>query len=467
MTSGALTLEGLEDFHGAVIAPDDDGYEQARKVWNASIDRRPALVVRPAGVADVQAALRYAAERGLLVAVRAGAHSVAGFSTCDGGLVIDLSTLKGIRVDPAARRAHVQPGVVWKELDRETQAFGLAVTGGLISSTGVAGFTLGGGIGWLQRSLGLACDNLVSADLVTADGGFVHVDDRTDPELMWGLRGGGGNFGIVTSFEFQLHAVGPEIYGGLVMFPGARAAEVLSFFRDFAATVPEELMLAPVLRLAPPAPFLPEEVHGKPVIALVGVHTDPDRAQRDLEPVRDLGEPLADVMIRRPYTQMQAMLDASWTPGFQNYWKADYMVGLPDDAIAVLAAYLETITSPLSDFKLPLLGGAVARVDEDATAYSHRDAPFILNINARWSDAADSERHIEWTRALFGAMQPFSAGATYTNFMSADDGAERVRQAYGEKFPRLQALKDRLDPDNVFSLNQNVPPSGTAEPQGR
>jgi FAD/FMN-containing dehydrogenase len=457
--SAIAELKGA--FAGEVTGPEDPGYEDARKVWNGSIDKRPALVVRATGVADVNAAVRYARERDLLVAVRGGAHSVAGHSTCDDGLVIDLSGMKGIRIDPERRRAHAQPGVVWKELDRETQVFGLAVTGGLISSTGVAGFTLGGGIGWLQRRCGLACDNLVSADVVTAEGALLHASEDKDADLLWALRGGGGNFGIVTSFEFELHPIGPEVMAGLIFHPGERAADVLAFFRDYHAEASEDVTLAAVLRLAPPAPFLPEKIHGKPVVAIAGVHAGPlEEAERALEPLKGLGKPIVDLMVPRPYVQMQTLLDASWMPGFQNYWKAEYLQSLPDDAIDVLVEYLETITSPLSDFKFPYLGGAVGRVGEDDTAYGHRDAPFILNINARWEDAQDSERHIEWTRSLWNAMQPYSAGGSYTNFMSADDG-DRVRDSYGEaKYTRLATLKRRYDPTNFLRLNQNIQPGG-------
>jgi FAD/FMN-containing dehydrogenase len=458
---GSLAAAELAtEFRGPITGPEDPAYEDARKVWNASIDKRPALIVRPTGVADVIAAVRFARERQLLVAIRGGAHSIAGHSTCDDGLVIDLSDMKGIRVDPDRRRAHVQPGVLWKDLDRETQAFGLAVTGGLISSTGVAGFTLGGGIGWLQRRFGLACDNLIAADVVTADGEFLRASDSEDGDLLWALRGGGGNFGIVTSFEFELHPVGPEVLGGLVFFPGGKAAEVLTFLRDFHVEAPDGLTIAGVLRLAPPAPFLPEEVHGRPVVAVAGMYAgDIAEARLATKPLRDLGSPIVDLMVPRRYTEMQSLLDASWTPGFQNYWKAEYLSGMPDGAIDVLIEHLGTISSPLSDFKFPYLGGAIGSMGEDDTAYGHRDAPFILNINTRWSDPEDSERHIEWTRALWSALQPYSGGGTYTNFMSADD-AGRVRDSYGpKKYARLVDLKRRYDPSNFFRLNQNVPPA--------
>jgi FAD/FMN-containing dehydrogenase len=447
-------------FAGAIIGPAHPEYEEARRVWNHSIDRHPALIVRPTGVADVLAAVRFAREQDLLVAVRGGSHSVAGFSTCDDGIVIDLSGMKGIWVDPGARRARVQAGTVWAEVDRETQAFGLAVTGGLISSTGVAGFTLGGGIGWLQRKLGLACDNLVAADVVTADGRLVRASAEGDADLLWALCGGGGNFGIVTSFDFALHPVGPEVYGGLVMFPAERAVEVLTFFRDFYDRASDDLALAAVLRLAPPAPFVPEPFHGKPIVALGGMHAGSlEEAEAALAPVKQLG-PVADVMGPRPYTQMQSMLDASWLAGFQNYWKSEYLTGIPDGAIDVLVESLGTITSPLSDFKIPYLGGAIGRVGDTDTAYGHRGAPFIVNINARWADPDDAERHVAWTRELWRALQPYSAGGTYTNFTSADD-VDRTRGSYeSASFARLVELKRRYDPDNLFRLNQNIPPGG-------
>ena len=464
-SSAVITLDQSDlqawaaGFAGEIIQPADPAYADARKVWNESIQKDPALLVRPTGSSDVIAALAYARDRGLEVAVRAGGHSIAGFSTTEGGMVIDLSRLKGIRVDTQHRRAHVQAGVLWKELDRETQAFGLAVTGGLISSTGVAGFTLGGGIGWLQRKHGLACDNLVSADVVTVDGSLVHASEKENSDLLWALRGGGGNFGIVTSFEFELHPVGPEVMSGLTFYPGESASDVLAFFRDLQPRASRDLMLAAVLRLAPPAPFLPEDVHGKPVIVLAGMHAGPlDQASRELAPLKDIAKPIADVMVPRPYVQMQTLLDASWQPGFQNYWKAEYLSALPDGAIQVLVDHLATITSPLSDFKIPFLGGAISDVPEEGSAYGHRDAPFILNINARWAESSDADRHIAWTRDLWREMQPYSAGGTYTNFTSVDD-QDRTPDSYGEvKYKRLSELKRRFDPENVLHLNQNIRP---------
>jgi FAD/FMN-containing dehydrogenase len=445
---------------GQVLAPQDAGYDDARRVWNASIDRHPALIARCTGVADVIAAVRFARERNLLVAVRGGGHNVAGNATCDGGMVIDLSPMKGVRVDPLARRVQAQAGLVWRELDRETQAFGLAVTGGLISSTGVAGFTLGGGIGWLQRKYGLAIDSLAAADLVTADGELLHVSPDDHAELFWGLRGGGGNFGIVTSFEFDLHPVGPQVVAGLVFHRGEDLPEVARCFRGFMAQAPDEVTLVLVHRLAPPAPFLPEQVHGTPVVAVAGMHAGPpEQAERDLAELKGFGRPIVDVLQRRPYTQFQTMLDASWQPGFHNYWKAEYLAGLPDPALDVLADGLARITSPLSDFKLATLGGAISRVGEDDTAYSYRGAPLVLNVNARWCQPGAADPHVAWTQDLWQAMRPWSAGGVYVNFLG-DEGQDRIRAAYGErKYERLVVLKNRYDPTNFFRLNQNIQPT--------
>lgn len=451
--------EFLQGFRGRVVLPDDAGYDQARKVWNGSIDRRPAVILRCLGVADVLAGLRLTRELDLPVAVRGGGHNIAGFGTCEGGVVLDLSGMKSVRVDPESRTAHVEPGLVWSELDRETQAFGLAVTGGVMSSTGVAGFTLGGGIGWLQRKFGLACDNLRSADLVTADGRFIRAREHTHPELLWGLRGGGGNFGVVTSFEFDLHPVGPRVFSGLVAWPAEEAREVLTFFRDFAATVPDEVTMVAICRTAPPAPFLPEEIHGEPIVAIAACHAGPvEDGERTLAPLRAFGTPVGDAMAPRPYTTFNGMFDGSWTPGFENYWKAEYLDGLPEDSLDVFAHYATRHTSPLSDFKIAQLGGAVARVGEDETAYGHRSAPFVLNINTRWSDPAEADLHIEHTRALWEATVPFTHGGSYVNFMG-DEGTDRIRAAYGaRKFQRLQELKGTYDPENLFRLNQNIAP---------
>jgi FAD/FMN-containing dehydrogenase len=460
-TAGQSDLDTwAQHFAGEIVRPGDPGYGEARKVWNESIQRDPAIVVRPTGTSDVIAAVAYARAHNLELAIRGGSHSIAGFSTTEGGMVIDLSRMKGIRIDPQRRRAYVQSGALWKELDKETQEFGLAVTGGLISSTGVAGFTLGGGIGWLQRKYGLACDNLRSADVVTVDGSFVHASESENSELLWALRGGGGNFGIVTSFEFELHPVGPEVMAGLMFFPGERAKEILTFYRDFYEQASNEVTLAAVMRLAPPAPFLPEEFHGQPIIALAGMHAGSlDQAAEDLSSIKELTDPIADLMAPRTYVQMQTLLDASWQPGFQNYWKAEYLKGLPDEAIDVLVAHLAKITSPLSDFKIPFLGGAISDVPETDSAYGHRDAPMILNINARWTDASDADRHIAWTRDLWQAMQPYSGGGTYTNFTSVDD-QDRTQDSYGEaKYRRLSELKRRYDPENILHLNQNILPA--------
>jgi len=463
----AMLARLAESLSGGIVTPVDDGYEEARRVWNGSIDKRPAAIVRPRGVADVMAAVRFARDHDLLVAVRSGGHSVAGHSTCDGGLVIDLGGMKGIRVDPFARRAHVQPGVVWSELDRETQAFGLATTGGLVGSTGVAGFTLGGGLGWLQRRHGLACDNLISADVVLADGSLVRASPEDDPDLLWALRGGGGNFGIVTSFELELHPVGPTVMAGMLLFPAESASELIAAYRELRDAAPDDLMLGLVLRLAPPTPFLPEEVHGRPIVGIAAIHCGAlEDGERAISPIRSVARPIVDLVEPRPYVQMQTMQDASWGPGLRNYWKAEFLKELPDAATGILLEHLDSITSPLSDFKFAYLGGAVGRVPEEATAFGHRDAFTILNVNARWSDPTEDGRHIAWTRSLWRAMQPFSAGGTYTNFASEDDG-DRVVGSFGpKKYARLAELKRRYDPANLFRLNQNIVPAGKPGEEG-
>jgi FAD/FMN-containing dehydrogenase len=444
---------------GQLILPGHDDYDRARRVWNGSIDRHPALVVRCAAVADVRAAVRFAREQDLLIAVRGGGHNVAGSGTCDGGIVIDLSPMKEVRVDPAASTTWAQPGLLWRELDAQTQAYGLAVTGGIVSTTGVAGFTLGGGIGWLHRPYGLTVDNLVAADVVTASGELVRASEDNNPDLLWGLRGGGGNFGVVTTFEFRQHPVGPELMAGLVFYRAADLMPVVRGYREIMATAPDELTLFLVLRRAPAAPFLPPDVHGRPVIAIVGCYVGPlDEGERALAPLSTLAPPVANVMQPRQYVQFQSMLDGSWAEGFGNYWKAEYLTGIPDEALDILAEHLKDISSPLSDFKFAALGGAAGRVPPGATAFAHRTVPFILNINSRWSLPGDPEPHVAWTRRLWEAMQPFSAGGVYVNFMG-DEGSDRVRAAYGEQtYRRLVALKNRYDPDNAFRLNQNIPP---------
>ncbi|HEX2772162.1 MAG TPA: FAD-binding oxidoreductase [Micromonosporaceae bacterium] len=458
VSSGAVAAlaEGLQ---GQVILPGHDEYDRARRVWNGSIDRHPALVVRCAEVADVQAAVRFARERDLLIAVRGGGHNIAGSGTCHGGMVIDLSPMKGVRVDPATRMAWAQPGLLWRELDAQTQAYGLAVTGGIVSTTGVAGFTLGGGIGWLHRPYGLTVDNLVAADVVTAAGDLLRASEDSNPDVLWGLRGGGGNFGIVTTFEFRQHPVGPELMAGLVFYRAADLVPVVRGYREIMASAPDELTLFLVLRRAPAAPFLPPEVHGQPVVAVVGCYAGPlDDGARAMAPLGTLAPPIANVIQPRAYVQFQSMLDGSWTAGFGNYWKAEYLTGIPDAALDILAEHLHEITSALSDFKFAALGGAAGRVPPDATAFAHRTAPFILNINSRWALPGDPEPHVAWTRRLWEAMQPFSAGGVYVNFMG-DEGSDRVRAAYGEPtYRRLVTLKNTYDPDNAFRLNQNIPP---------
>lgn len=456
-------MNSLEGLTGRVIRPDQhDEYEAARRVWNGAIDRHPAMIVQCHTVADVVASVRFARAQNLLIAVRGGGHNIAGSGTCDDGMVIDLSPMKGVRVDPVTRVASAQAGLLWSELDAQTQAHGLAVPGGIVSTTGIAGFTLGGGIGWLHRAFGFTVDNLLAAEVVTADGDVIRASEDSHPDLFWGLRGGGGNFGIVTEFEFRLHPVGPQVLAGLVFFPGDELHRVVRGYREIMAEAPDALTLFLIMRKAPAAPFLPPSVHGQPVVAIAGCYAGPvSDGEAELKQLASLVPPIANLMQPRQFTQFQSMLDGSWAPGFGNYWKAEYLAGIPDAALDVLAEHLRDITSALSDFKLVALGGAAGRIAQDATAFPARHAPFVLNINSRWSLPGDAGAHIAWTQHLWEAMRPFTAGGTYVNFMG-EEGHDRVRAAYGEAiYQRLVAVKDTYDPANVFRLNQNVRPSAS------
>lgn len=446
-------------FRGEVILPRDDGYESARKVFNGMIDRRPAMVVRCTGVADVVAAVLFARAEGLEVAVRGGGHSVPGYGTCDGGMVIDLSPMKGMRVDPGARTAHAQAGLTWGEFDRETQLFGLAVTGGRVSGTGIAGLTLGGGSGWLERSLGFTADNLLSVEMVTAEGAFVRASETENVELFWGLRGGGGNFGIATSFEFRLHPVGPIVLGGMLLYPAERAPDLLRFYRDFVETAPEELGGGCAFITAPPEPFIPERVQGTKLLAVIVCHAGPiEEGEEAIRPLREAFPPAMDMVQPMPYTVVQTLLDAANPPGMQHYWKAGFMNGLPDEAIDIAVESALRMTSPLTALALFPMGGAISRVAEEDTPLGPRSALYNYHALAQWADPAGFEQHAGWARELDVALRPWTDERIYLNFIG-DEGEERVRTGYGpEKYRRLAALKREYDPDNFFHLNQNIKP---------
>jgi FAD/FMN-containing dehydrogenase len=447
-------------FQGELIRPDDPGYGDARRVWNGTIDKRPALIARCTGAADVAAALRFARERELPLAVRGGGHSVAGTAVCDDGVVIDLSPMRGVKVYPEPRVAHVQAGVLLGELDTATQAFGLATPAGIVSHTGVAGLTLGGGIGWLSRKLGATVDNLRSARVVTADGEHVNASERENPDLFWGLRGGGGNFGIVTEFEFHLHPVGPTVLAGPVYYALEDGVEVLRRYREVAATAPDELTTILNLRKAPALPLLPAELHGRPVVTVVACWAgELERGQRAVQPLRELGTPLVDLLRPRPFVELQRLFNAAVPHGWHYYWKSIESPPFEDAMIDTLIDHTARITSPRSYTIIFQLGGALARVAEGATAYPQRDAAFNVNINAVWLEGDPrADEHNDWTRDFYAAVEPHAGGRVYVNFLG-DEGEERVRAAYGEeKYERLRALKRRYDPTNVFRLNQNIRP---------
>jgi FAD/FMN-containing dehydrogenase len=446
-------------FRGELIRPEDPTYDEHRKIQNGSIDRFPALIARCAGVADVIGAVRFGRSTGLPVAVRGGGHSFPGLSVCDGGLVIDLGLMKGIRVDPEARTARAQAGVLLGELDRETQAFGQAVTSGIVTHTGLAGLTLGGGIGWLHRKHGLTIDHLLSVDLITAEGELVKASEQENADLFWGVRGGGGNFGIVTDFEFRLNPVGPQVMAGAVFWPMEEAPNVLRFYRDWIADCPDDLMTILVQRKAPALPVVPPDLVGQRVIAVACCYAGSVvEGEKVVRPLKEFGSPVLDLCMPKPYLDHQAMFDPSFLPGHWYYVRSCDVAELNDDIIDVMTEYGHKIESPITSIALWQMGGAVSRVGENETAFNGRDAGFTFNINGNSETADGFEEERAWARSYWSALEPFHT-SVYTNFMM-EEGEERIREAYGaEKYDRLKALKRKYDPNNFFRLNQNIPPN--------
>ena len=460
---GEATVQELrEAVRGEVLTPGDDGYVEASRIWNGAHDgSRPALVARCTGPADVIAAVRFARSNNLPIAVRGGGHSVAGFSTCDDGIVIDLSQMNGVRVDPAARRAIVGGGSLWAGVDHETQAHGLATTGGLVSSTGVAGFTLGGGIGWTMRKFGLACDNLVGADIVTADGRLVHASETENADLLWGLRGGGGNFGIVTQFELALHPLGPMVYAGPIFYSAEADGDLLRAFRDWAATAPDEITAIVNLTTAPPLPVIPEQWHGKKVAAFIATSTGPvGEGDGLVRAFRDVAEPIADLLGPMPYHVIQTLIDPLWEKGIHSYFKATNLARLDDELIGKLTELHADSPGPQCEIHVHQMGGAIARVAQSATAFGERSMPFLLNAVTGWRDANAGPAHKSWAQSVVAAASEASTGRAYVNFLG-DGGAART--SYGaETYARLVSLKNDYDPTNVFRLNQNIEPAAAA-----
>jgi hypothetical protein len=445
-------------FRGELVGPGDGGYDEHRKVWNGSIDRHPGLIARCAGVADVRHAVRFAREHGLVVAVRGGGHSFPGLSVCDDGMLIDLAPMKGIRVDPEAGTARAQAGVLLGELDRETQSFGLAVPAGIVTHTGLAGLTLGGGIGWIMRKYGLTIDQLQSVDVITADGEFVRASEDHNADLFWGVRGGGGNFGIVTEFEFRLNPLGPYVVAGPVFWSMEDAPDVLRFYRDWIADCPDELMTIVVQRRAPALPVVPPDLVGKLVMAVVACYAGPiEDGERVVRPLKDFGSPVLDLCQPKPYLAHQQTFDPSFRHGWWYYVRSCDVAELTDDVIDIVVEHGARIMSQVSSIALWQMGGAVARVGESETAFNGRDAGFTFNINGNSQTADGFEGERRWARDYWSALAPHHT-SVYVNFLM-EEGEERVRQAYGaDKYDRLKALKRTYDPTNFFRLNQNIKP---------
>ncbi len=455
----AKIKELKSSFNGEILLPSDEAYESARKIWNAMIDKRPAIIARCATTSDVVRGVNFARENGLLLAVRGGGHNIAGNAVCDGGIMIDLSKMKAARVDPAGRRVIIEGGATLADLDAATQAHGLATPTGINSTTGIAGLTLGGGFGWLSRKYGMTVDNLESAEVVLATGEVVRASATEYPDLFWALRGGGGNFGVVTRFEFRLHPVGPDLLSGLIVYPMSQAKSVLQQYREFIAKAPNELTVWTILRQAPPLPFLAETVHGKEIVVLALIYAgDPKQGEPLIEPLRKFGTPLGEHVGVQPYVAWQQAFDPLLTAGARNYWKSHNFSTLKDELFDIVIEYIGTLPSPQCEIFFGAIGGATTLPAPDSAAYAHRDAKFVMNVHGRWDDPADDKRGISWSRDFFNASAPFASGGAYVNFLTADE-VDRVRSAYGPNYDRLAQVKRKYDPNNLFRMNQNIEPA--------
>lgn len=458
----AETLAGLRQRHrGPVLLPGEAGYEDARSVWNAMIDRKPALVARCLGVADIISCVRFARENGLLLCIKGGGHNIAGLAVADGALLIDLSLMRGVWVDAGQRIARAQAGCLLGDVDRETQLHSLAAVMGFVSATGIAGLTLGGGFGYLTRRFGWTADNVVGMDVVTADGRLVRASSDTNADLFWGLRGGGGNFGVVTGIDYTLYPVGPEVTGGLVAWPASEAPQVLQLYRTLSEQASRELTLVAILRPAPPAPWLPKEWHGKPIIALLASHTGTAaEAEKAVAPIKSFGKPIGDALVRRPYTQLQALLDATQPKGRRYYWKSEYLAGVPAGLCDGAIQHAARLRSPHSAVILFQIGGALNDLGEAHSPAGNRKARYVLNVTAAWERPDDDGANIEWARTAWEDLRRFSSGGNYINFLTQDESPERVEAALGGALGRLAEVKAKWDPENVFRTNRNIKPAG-------
>ena len=461
-----LDAEAVEGFktlvRGPVLGPGDPGYDDAREIWNGLIDRQPALIVQCSGAADVVDAVNFAREQGLVLSIKAGGHNVAGNAVNDGGLVVDLSQMRGVHVDPETQTVRVQGGATWGDLDRETQLFGLAVPGGVVSTTGVAGLTLHGGVGHLRRKHGLSIDNLVSVDIVTADGEFRRASATENEDLFWAVRGAGSNFGVVTSFEFQAHPVGPMVFVGAIFYPFEEAASILPAWRDFMATAPEELSSLAICWSVPPHPPFPPEIHGTPVVVVAAAYSGSvEEGERVVQPLRELAEPVVDASGPWPWLSLQSGFDAIFPKGELRYWKSRSVAEFSDEVIGTIIELASRRPTPLSDIVTWHHGGAMSRVAEEDTAYGGRDVQFLVTAEASWTDPAQSDDAIAWAREVFDAMEPYTTGAVYLNFPGlGEEKDDLARAGYGANYERLTALKAKYDPDNLFRMNINIPPAG-------
>lgn len=463
-TNIELNAESLDAFKlrhkGPVLTPNSPGFKESHTVWNAMIDRKPGLIVKCLGVADVIEAVKFAREQNLLICIKGGGHNIAGLAVVDGALMLDMSLMRGVWVDKERKIAHAQAGCVLGDVDRETQLHGLAAVLGFVSLTGITGLTLGGGFGYLTKRFGWTSDNVVGMDVVTADGKLVRATESENPDLFWGLRGGGGNFGVVTGIDYKLYPIGPEITGGIVAWHASDAAEVVKFYREYVEQAPQELSLVCLMRLAPPAPWLPADVHGKPIVALLGCYTgDPAKAEEAVAPIKNFGSPIADILTTRPYTQQQALLDGTQPKGRRYYWKSEYLSSLSDTLQDKFIEQAGKVQSPHSAMILFQLGDELGNLPEDHSPVANRDARYVLNIAGSWDETSDDNANIDWARGAWDDMKEFSTGGTYVNFLTEDESDERIESSLSSGLQKLAEVKAKWDPDNFFRTNRNIKPA--------